>query len=453
MTKSLRFGTALTAIGLVAALSACAHPAARMAKAGSFVGGKPGANVGIATRAQAAIEAQNWAAAITYAEQAVATLPNDGAYRALLGNAYFGGGRFASAEQAYRDALSLDGNQPAVVLKLALVTIAQGKKDSAVALLDQARNLLDPADYGLALALAGQPTAAVAVLDEAARQVGADGRVRQNLALALALSGDWQQAKVVAGQDLAADQVDSRVQQWMGFAKPTNAYDQVAALTGVSPAASDPGQPIRLALARSDVRQAAAAPVATTAPVAVAAAAPAIEQVPVEAPPVEVAAVAPASAPPAVDLPAPLAQTVAIAAPALAPVMVATQASSKPSSVARPGLSSRVASLRQPVRASFHRAAFARGSSKSVVQLGAYGSRAGVNAAWARFAAKYPALRGYNPATAQFNATGGQVYRLSVSGFGSDGQARDFCVSLKRSGGACFVRTVAGDRPVQLASL
>ena len=35
----------------------------------------------------------------------------------------------------------------------------------------------------------------------------------------------------------------------------------------------------------------------------------------------------------------------------------------------------------------------------------------------------------------------------------SDGAARDFCGALKRAGGKCFVRTVAGDAPVRLASL
>ncbi len=35
-------------------------------------------------------------------------------------------------------------------------------------------------------------------------------------------------------QDLAADQVDARIQQWMKLAKPARASDQVAALTGVA---------------------------------------------------------------------------------------------------------------------------------------------------------------------------------------------------------------------------
>ena len=75
-----------------------------------------------------------------------------------------------------------------------------------------------------------------------------------------------------------------------------------------------------------------------------------------------------------------------------------------------------------------------------------------VGVAWSNIAKKYPALRGYSPATARFDSAKGTVYRLSVQGFESDGAARD-CASLKRAGGKCFVRSVAGDAPVRLASL
>ena len=211
MVKSLRLGTALTAIGMFGALAACATPGARMATRASIFGDKVDrSNIGIATRAQIAVEKGDYATAVTLAERAVGNTPNDAGFRALLGNAYFGSGRFASAESAYRDSLSLLPGQPQVVLKLALVTIAQGKTDSAIAVLEGARGVLDPSDYGLALALAGQPQAAVNVLDAAAREVGADSRVRQNLALAHALAGDWTQARTVASQDVAADQLDSR---------------------------------------------------------------------------------------------------------------------------------------------------------------------------------------------------------------------------------------------------
>ena len=464
MVKTLRYGTALTAIGLMGALSACATPGHRSHNRASIFGDKVDkTNIGIATRAQAAIESGDHAAAVSLAERAVGNTPSDAGFRALLGNAYFSAGRFASAESAYRDSLSLLPGQPQLVLKLALVTIAQGKTDAAIAILNETRSLLDPADYGLALALAGQPQAAVTVLDEAARAVGADSRVRQNLALAFALTGDWTQARTVASQDVAADQLDTRIQQWMTFAKPAKASDQVASLTGFTPAAVDPGQPVRLALQQpkngtrlAQADPVVAAPMAEPAPPMVIEAAPAevaVDQLRPE--PVAVESTEPAPAVVAVAA-APLIaveQARALAEAATAPMVEASYVTPK-QFVAKPGLSPRAASMtdgRPPMR----RAAVGRplGNSRSVVQLGAYSSRAFVGIAWARLASKYPALRGYSPATARFEGAHGTVYRLSVSGFDTGGHAKQMCSSLKTKGAACFVRSVAGDVPVRLASL
>ena len=151
--------------------------------------------IGLATRAMAALNSNDVPAAIGFAERAVAKTPNDAGFRALLGNAYFAGGRFQSAEAAYQDSLTLYSNQPQVVLKLALVEIALGKSGEALSFLDAAKDVLDPADYGLAVALAGRPADAIEVLETAARAPGADARVRQNLALAFALAGDWTNAR------------------------------------------------------------------------------------------------------------------------------------------------------------------------------------------------------------------------------------------------------------------
>jgi Flp pilus assembly protein TadD len=446
MVKS--FGTAFTALGLIGALSACATQGAYAPRSASIFGEKVDtANIGVATRAQAALEKGDTATAIDFAERAVAGSPQDAGFRSLLANAYFAAGRFASAEQAYTDSLALLPNQPQLILKLALVAIAQGKNAEALAQLDAARDYLDPSDYGLAVALAGQPGVAVAVLEQAARATGADARVRQNLALAYALQGEWTMAKTVAAQDLPADQVEARVQQWMAFAKPARAYDQVAALTGVTPAASDPGQPVRLALGpqQHNLRLAMAEPVV----------APAVEAaVEAPAPVVAEAAAAPAPAPieyAAARVAAP--EPVMIAAAEPAPVVEAPKPqpkrakASKPT--AEPALSPRAASLFQ--KASFPKVA--RGDSNSVVQLGAYTDRGFVNVAWGKLAKKYPALRGYSPSTARFASAKGTVYRLSVQGFASDSDARDFCEALQGAGGNCFVRSVAGDAPVRLASL
>ena len=188
MAKPQRFGTALTALGMIGAITACATPGNK--SYGAF-GGKVGSSsVGVATRAHIAVQAGKFDEAVPLAEKAVEGAPTDAGFRALLGNAYFGAGRFASAEAAYRDSLAIYINQPQVVLKLALVSIAQGKNDSAIDALSASEGAIDAADRGLALALAGRAADAVELLNAAASQSGADARIRQNLALAHALSGD-----------------------------------------------------------------------------------------------------------------------------------------------------------------------------------------------------------------------------------------------------------------------
>ena len=440
MTKQLRFGPAMTAIALATVIAGCATPQSGVR---SSFGGRDGkSNVGLATRALAALNANDFATAVSFGERAVEKSPNDAGFRALLGNAYFGSGRFASAESAYRDALALYPDQPQAVLKLALVQIAQGRNAEALSVLGQARGMLEPADFGLAMALAGQHQEAVTVLESAARVVGADARVRQNLALAYALSGDWTAARTVAAQDLSADLIDARIQQWMAFAKPARAADQVAALTGVTPAASDSGQPARLALRPTETRTAQAAPPVQAEPV-VAAAQPVVEQA--FEPQFDQLAAAPAPEPvPAAIVQAP---EPVFEAPQPAPAPVLTSSVTVKLPAARPASFS---GKRPSLRTAAH--VRRQGKSTAVVQLGAYGSPQRVAAAWNTAARRYSVLRGYSPMSARFNSSKGVVYRLAVKGFASSNEAARLCLALRRQGTGCFVRSVAGDVPVRFAS-
>ena len=452
MTKPLRLGAALSAIVMIGAASGCASPWSNRAHSASIFGSKVDkSNIGLATRAQSALVAEDYAAAVALGERAVEASPRDAGFRALLGNIYFASGRFTSAQSAYRDSLTLVSNQPGVVLKLVLVDIALGNRGEALALLEAARGALDASDHGLALALAGQPSEAIAILEPAARAAGADARVRQNLALAYAFSGDWNAARTIAAQDVPADQLDARVQQWMVLAKPANASDQVAALIGVTPAA-DPGQPVRLALNNDGSKLAALAATHSQPepqPVAVQAAAPEpLIQ------PVETAMLAPAPQP----APAPVYAPVEILPPA--PVAVVHLAPPKPVAIARLALSSRAAPAFRaasfvPQRLQLRRVLLARplgGSINSVVQIAAYDNRAYVAGGWRNLSRRFASLRAYAPVVARFNAPHGLVYRLSVKGFASAKDATGLCQSLKRAGANCFVRTVAGDAPVRIAS-
>ena len=473
--SSLRSGISAAVIATM--LAGCATGGGQTAK--THFGGRANSDLGLATRALAALAANKVGEATELAERAVARTPNDAGFRTLLGNAYFAGGRFHSAEQAYKDALSLHQNQPHTILKLALVLIAQGKHDSALAFLDAGRGLLDPSDYGLALALAGRVQEAVAVLDQAARGPNSDARIRQNLALAYALSGDWQQARVIAAQDVAANEIESRLQQWMALTTPTAASDQVAALLGVSPAASDPGQPVGLALVKeTETQLAAVAPVPEPQPLPVAA--PVAEPAPfvlpeAPAPVVEASSIAlpaplaPVALPAANLVPVPVPEPVAplaLAEPAPEPAFAAVPPPPPPPNPLRVAAASpaeaplalaAVARTMLPklkAKAKLVRASAPRpsGKSDSVVQLGAYSSAGRVETARTMVARKFAALRHYQPTSARFAGPKGVVYRLSVKGFDNRSEASSLCASLKRSGGSCFVRTVAGDRPIPFAS-
>jgi Flp pilus assembly protein TadD len=426
MSKPFRFASAASLVTLATMIAGCATPQHQAVGVSSVANG----DIGLATRAVAALNSNDIPTAIGLAERAVEKTPEDATIRALLGNAYFAGGRFASAEAAYKDSLSILANQPQVVLKLALVQIAQGKNADAVSLLTDNDNLLDPSDYGLALALAGRPADAVSVLESVARAPGADSRVRQNLALAYGLVGDWTEARTVAAQDVPANQLDARIQQWMQLAKPAHASDQVAALTGVRAATIDPGQPVNLALNKADARQAQARPVA---PVPVPA--PAFTPLP------QVAEVAPPAPPPADVARVPAQVADATPAPAFTPAPAI--AIDEP---VKPQLASLTVKV-PPARPLLH-----QGKSNTVVQLGAYSSREGVEAAWTKLTKRYPKLRAYAPMTARFDSPKGTVYRLAIKGFSSQHEAVARCSQLKSSGGACFVRNVAGDSPVQFAS-
>jgi len=474
---SIRSSRTASAFLLASMLAGCATPQAK-----TGFGGRTDADLGAATKALLALNANDTATAIDFAEKAVAKNPDDAGFRALLGNAYFKAGRFASAEAAYKDALTLYSNQPQVILKLALVETALGNNDQAVAFLQAGRGVLDASNYGLALTLAGHASDAIPVLEAAAREQGADATVRQNLALAHALAGDWTEARTIAAQDVPANQLDSRIHQWMQLASPKKASDQVAALTGVTPAASDQGQPVRLALRRTDTMMAQAAPapkapkfVAVSAPVTdpapVIEAAPIAQPTPVAASQPQVAQIAPPPAAPQFveDAAIPAPQLDAVPAVAVAPVtpkpalnpivaeaslplpvaMLAAAAREVPTVVKafmpkKPAVAVHHAKARPVVRPRV-------GPGDAIVQLGSYRSPQSVDVAWNKLTKRHPALRAYLPLRAKFNSPKGTFYRLSIQGFDNQREAIARCQLLKSRGGQCFVRPFAGDAPVQIA--
>src|SRR5690606_35159209 len=191
------------------------------------------------------------------------------AYRSMLASAYLDAGRFASAETTFKDAMQLGDNSPRNALSLALAQAAQGKYREAQALLNQREGDIATADLGLALALAGQPERGIHLMSNAIRGGENTAKMRQNLAYSYALAGRWREARLMAEQDVPADQIGDRIEKWALMASPQAWQARIPALLDVPAGVNDSGQPAQLALANNpSIEQLAAEAVA--APVAAA---------------------------------------------------------------------------------------------------------------------------------------------------------------------------------------
>ena len=422
--------------------------------------------VDAAQQASKFMQQRKFADAVRQAELAVAAMPRAAEYRALLGQAYLSAGRFQSAETALGEAASLDPSNARVGLNFALAQIGNGHVDRALATLDTYQDRLAAADFGLAAALAGDLKNATSVLEAAVRAPEADAKTRQNLALTYALSNRWREARIMASQDLAGEALYARMTEWAAMASPSSVSQQVASLLNVTPAA-DAGEPQQLALASgTDQQLALATPVPAKAP----AAAPAFSAEP--APVFEVAdntaakpAPAAAAIPTPVSAPAePEASPVASAFKMIAGVMwgeskpvvqsvTASYSRQAPliRSASRPAKQV-VVPAQVPVTAMADRSFRPVESGTFVVQLGAYKNVSQTEAAWQSASGRFRALSGYGAATARIQVKNASLYRLSVSGFATRAAASQICAQVKAAGGDCFVRSVAGDTPLQWAS-
>jgi Flp pilus assembly protein TadD len=348
-----------------------------------------------------ALAARDFGHALTRAEALVAASPRDGAARALLGRAYLANGRYASAETAFADALTLARADPRTIISLALVKAGLGKADEARAILADHIGEVPASDYGLAMALAGDPQEGVRALLEAVAMPDATVKTRQNLAYALALSGQWGQARLVAGRDLSAGQLQARLAAWAQTAQPGGEVQRVAAIIGVGPRGDDSGLPARLAL-----DAAPASPTATAlADAAGEPAAPAPEAVP--------AANVPSFAPPA---------------PAATPARraAAIEPGPAPRPVARPAVQFR------PVTGA--------AASNWIVQLGAFDSAPVAQVKWTAMRRAAPQLAAFAPLHSQATLGGRSFHRVSVSGFASRAVAISLCQAIRARGIRCFVR-------------
>lgn len=408
--------------------------------------------------------------ALVQVEKAVALAPRDLGYRMTLADLYLRSGRFESAATTYGDVLDLQPGNSRAALSFALMQTALGRPAAAVAQLDAVSGTAAPADVGLAYALAGQPERAIALLEPAARAPGANARLRQNLALAFALAGDWQRARAVAAQDVSPAELTRRMEQWARFAQPRASWDQVAHLLGVQPAV-DSGQPVHLALrpepAPVAFAEAAPAPVvvaeAVPEPVRFqeAPAAPAYEEVDYAQPPIRFAEAAVASTvepshfaaveseepAPRADFaqPSPAERRVASAVQALVEAEPAVLRAVTAPAEAPPPVFERAPRVNE------RRTERSGRPGRFVVQIGAFSSVGNAERAWLQAERRY-GLAAAQPLTTTVELDGRVLHRVSVSGFADRAAATRLCGSIRTKGGACFVRATAGDAPVQWAS-
>jgi Flp pilus assembly protein TadD/cell division protein FtsN len=425
-------GIGVSALVLVAAISGMsAVESAVEATNAQAANARHGAD--LADQAQHALAKREAVKAVRLAESAVALDPRNAEYRVLLGQGYLLSGRFTSAGQALTDALTLDPGNGRAALNLALARIGTGDWNGAVATLNEHAQQIPAADLGLALALAGQAPRGVEVLGNAVRQPEANAKTRQNLALALALAGRWREAQQVAAVDLPSDQVDARMVQWIKFARPDNAYDQVAALLGVQVVA-DKGQPVELALRDSSTVMAAVTQTVQSTTASIDSYMPGTGNHPASAP----VAAAPVAA--AAVQPQPRAETVE-AAPALASVGAGVVFGPRHEIVQPlPAARSAAAAPKAPAMAAREHA---RGD--YYVQIGAYANAGVAKDAWARATHRIPALAQHAPLSANVTTKAGAFYRLAVGGF-SRADAVELCSTVKAKGGNCFVRVGAGEK-------
>ncbi|MGI8943935.1 MAG: tetratricopeptide repeat protein [Qipengyuania sp.] len=404
-----------------------------------------------AAKASAAIEQGKVSQAVQHAEAAVLANPRDPYGRALLGSAYLQAGRFQSAAATLAEAIELGDRSQRTVISYALAEIAVGRPKFAVAMLDRNRDALDAADYGLAIALAGQPDRGANVLGKALKSGQNSAKMRQNLAYAYALQGDWRLARLMAEQDVPADKLGERMSEWARLASPEMYHLRVAELLGV-PVSEDPGQPAMLALANH----------------------PSIDMLAAEAVTQDVAAETVAPTTPAFALAGELPAVQAAGDPMQDEssfVQVAIDDSGE-AALADAGLANAGDRIRfvsnpviQPVATHSPRSlaasdstpssrpapreagsAFLAASGDYRVQLGSYFSMSDAQAAWKIFQRRHPELKDAEKIISKAKVNGKIYYRVAAAGY-AKASAQQLCSLVKKGGSGCLAYAASSPLP------
>lgn len=426
----LGLGTAMASVAL-AACTASAPPAET-----SF------------SNAQSALADGKVDRALEYAENAVLASPRSASYRALLGAAYMEAGRFEAAATSFGDAITLGDSNPRTVLSHALALTAVGDKNAALQTLDANSAIIAPADLGLAMALAGTPERGVHILVNEVRAGNTNGKVRQNLAYSYALAGNWSAARVMAGEDVPADQLDARIAQWAAMATPEAHRKRVAMLLDV-PSGNSVAMPTYLALSNfpSQKMMVAEAQEMRADEVNEDVAANGVES---EA---EIAAIDPdQDTAKADEVARPSVATLAAIEPVAEQPSPTSAERSAPRFVSNAVVQKTpVAKSRTPERVAAapaseptakpstqRRAAMSQdGAARHLVQLGSFDSRAVAQEKWDEMKKRFPGLSARDAVITEAEVDGRTYFRLAASGFGRR-SAQAMCNTVKASGRGCF---------------
>ncbi|AKH42525.1 tetratricopeptide (TPR) repeat protein [Altererythrobacter atlanticus] len=441
-STSFAMGLALTSAMTGALLAGCATSA------------MPAANVS-ASKAENALAKGKHDKAIDYAEASVMAEPRNAEYRAMLGNAYLDAGRFASAATSFDDAMRLGDNTARTALSLALALTGEGKHGEAAALLNDWEGEIPVSDLGLALTIAGQPERGIHLMTNAIRGGENTAKMRQNLAFSYAMAGRWREARLMASQDVPADKVGDRMQEWALLSNPNAWQARVANLLEVPAGVADGGQPTMLALIDNPQAEQLAAQAS------------ALENIPAqdELPPVELAAMPEAEAKepaakivsidpdvkpegPAAPAPAPAKKfESAFAAPAAVKLDAASFAAPAPTSAKAaqpaPANMAKVAAVAPEAPAKAAAPARIKADGTHMVQLGSFSSEQGARRAWGIYTKRYPELAGHKMIISEAMVKGKRYWRVAAAGFGRT-DSRSMCGTVKSRGDGCFA--YAADR-------
>jgi Flp pilus assembly protein TadD len=399
--------------------------------AGCATGSAPSADLS-ASKAEAALAQGKHGRAIEHAEAAVLADPRNAEYRAMLGSAYLEAGRFASAVTTFDDAMKLGDSSPRTALSLALALTGVADYRQAATVLGQAERDIAAADLGLAYALAGEAERGVHIMSSAIRGGDNTPKIRQNLAYAFALAGRWKEARLMAAQDVPADKLGARIEEWAHMAQPQAWQARIAGLLGAPVGVADRGQPVQLALANHpSVEQLASHAAAYEEPAAMIPPPPVLadtgELLPVGDSAPEIALSVPISAPAEQNgFQQAFAQVAHDAQRFMqAPVVQPVQARAV------------VAPKRAPAAAAAPAIRVKQAESTHMVQLGSFLSEQSARRAWSIYVKRYPELASHKLVIGEALLDGKGYFRVSAAGFGR-ASASALCGRVKNSGQGCI---------------